>query len=593
MCVALIPRPAVGQSAFAEVRSLPEWFALPGTPGHVEDLHLGTGLPRSWMGHVAGAVALRDGLLPGFAPWPGFDEIAAPIAWYDSVAVVVGEDAGWRGFCASLVELRALARPSRSTRPRAAFTLVNGSSAQDRAGLLLQRGGPGSWVRGGALSEQRAGVGLLDPHGQHAWFAELGLRRGAHEWSGSFSQRGAAGGTRADASEVDLAGGLRPPYVGFEEAARGEAGALGWRWALAGHTLRVELARSHDHRESFEPILVDLFAEREAQRTSLAFEIGSGSAGRERGLRLVLEQDRVTRSVDFLSGSPARADRRRAVWLAVRDRRPLAGGELETQLGGGYDAAPERAAERAQLAPSTVWSRSEGGRRWRLHAGRVVTPLWSDLAPGTSPFVQDVWYAGGSLAAGRPERVWAEAGVLATESGNRALLPRSPVRDVSLRLGWSRETVRIQDAQATLALGGRLGPFGADASGFTRLRPAGSTFAAVDAARGARAALDARFRVFAGDLGVRLRVEGAWVGERDGEPAPGLPAPPRTLPAYATWGASAGFTLGDATIVLRADNLADRREPQVWGDPSRGFPGAQALGAGRQFRAELTWPFFD
>jgi len=592
-CVALVPRPAAGQPAFAEVRSLPEWFALPGTPGHVDDLHLGTGLPRSWMGHVAGAVAMRDGLLPGLEPWPGLEEITAPIAWFDSVAVVVGEDAGWRGFGASLVELRAYAQPSRSARPRATFTLVNGSSAQDRAGLLLQRGGQRSWLRGGALSEKRSGVGLLDLRGQHAWFAELGLRRGAHEWSGTFSQQGSAGSTRADASEVDLSGGSRPPYVGFEEAARGETGALHWRWARASHRVRVELARSHDHRESFEPILVDLFAEREAQRTSLVVELESVAGRRARALRLALEQDRVWRSVDFLAGLPERAARRRAVWLALRERRALAGGELELQLGAGHDGTPARTGERTQLAPSASWSRGDAGRRWRLQAGRIVTPLWSDLAPGTGAFVQDVWFGGGSFRAGRAERAWLEAGALASETGNRALLARSPVRDVSLRLGWSRDVVRVQDAQLTLALGGRWGPFGADASGFTRVRPAGSTFAAVDAARGARGGLESRFRVFAGDLGVRLRFEAAWTGERDSEPAPGLPSPPRAIPAQTTLAASVGLTLGDATIVLRADNLSDRRELQVWGDPSRGFPGTPAVGAGRQFRAELVWPFYN
>src|SRR5206468_6643332 len=103
-------------------------------------------------------VTLRDGLLPGSAPWPGVDEIQPPLAWYDSAAVVVGERAGWDGFSGSLVELRAFAEPPRTGRPRAAFTLVNGSSAVDRTGLLLQRGDRGGWLRGGALAEARAGT---------------------------------------------------------------------------------------------------------------------------------------------------------------------------------------------------------------------------------------------------------------------------------------------------------------------------------------------------------------------------------------------------------------------------------------------------
>jgi hypothetical protein len=597
--VALLPRPAAAQSTFLEARSLLERFAGPGLPGQVDDLHMGSGLPRTWMGHVAGALAYRDELFPRSEPWPGLDEVAAPIAWYDSVSVVFGEDAGWRGFGAALVELRTHARPSRLGRPRAAFTLMSGSSGLDRAGLTIQRGSQASWLRGGALSEERAGTGLLDPHGQHAWFAESGLRRGAHEWSGAFAQRGLAGGTRADASEVDLSGGTRPPFVGFEEAARGEAGALRWRWTRGLREVRAELARSHDHRESFEPVLVDLFAEREAQRTSAELEVSwqappdGVSIPARRALRLACEQDRVLRTVDFLAGMPERVARRRAVWAAASERRPFAGGELEAQLGAGYDDTPDRRGERAQVAPSLTWGREEGGRRWRVHAGRIVTPIWSDLAPAVSAFMQDIWAAGASLAAGSRERAWLETGVLATETGNRARLPRWPVRDVSLRLGWTREDVRVQDVQGSLALGGRLGPLGADGSFYSRLRPAGSTFAQVDPARGARAGLEARFRVFAGDLGVRLRAEAAWVGERDTEPLPGLPTPPRPLPAYATYAASVALTLGDASIVVRAENLEGRARPQIWSDPSRGFPGAAAVGAGREVRLELAWPFYN
>ena len=93
------------QEAPLDVRSLPEWFGSPGLPGSVDDLHMGSGLPMSWMGLIAGGVRYRDGLLPAFAPWPGLDEVASPLAWYDSAAVAVGEDAAWNGFSASLVEL--------------------------------------------------------------------------------------------------------------------------------------------------------------------------------------------------------------------------------------------------------------------------------------------------------------------------------------------------------------------------------------------------------------------------------------------------------------------------------------------------------
>ncbi len=553
---------------------------------------MGNGLPFSWMGLVAGGVSSRDGLLPTFAPWPGLDEVAAPRAWYDSTAVVVGEDAGWRGFSASLVELRAIAEPARTRRPHASFTMVSGSSALERTGLYLRRGGEGSWLRGGALTGSRAGSGRLDRAGQHVWFADLGRRRGDHTFSGTFSQRGAASTTRHDLAYLEPSG-VRPPYAGFEDAARGESGVLAWGWERGERRWRAALARSHDRRESFESELFDLFAEREAQQNTLEIEAFLGGLERRRALRLELTAAQVERSADFLTQRAASDRRQRTVWLAASDRRPLAGGRLELQLGAGHTDAPTRSSERFQLSPSLVWRRDDAGRRWRLHAGRIVTPVWSDMAPGVEPFVQDTWAAGAELAAGAEERQWFELGVLATETGNRALLPRWPIRDVSLRYGFTPDGLRVQDALLTLAAGIRRGAWSVDASIYSRVRPVGMQLARVDPATGGRAGVESGFVAFAGDLGVRLRLEAAWVGERETEPLEGYFVRPRPLPGYATYGASASVTLGDALIVVRAANLEDVGHPQVWSDPTSPFPGVPALGSARQFRVELSWPFFN
>ncbi len=574
-----------------DVRALPEAWGAPGGPGLVDDLAMGHGLPFAWMGIVAGGVTLRDGLLPAFGPWPGLDEIVAPRAWYDSAAVVIGEDAGWNGFSASLVELRALATPPRTRRPRASFTMVNGSSAVDRTGLFLQRGGEDSWLRGGALTEQRSGTGSLEARGQHVWFADLGLRRGAHALTGAFSQRGSAGGTRRDATFLEP--GVRPPFVGLEDAAHGEGGSLGWNWARDASALHVTLARSHDHRESFESELFDVFAEREAQQNSLEIEASDGDDARGHGVRLELTQAKVTRSEDFLTQRPALEARHASVWLAARDVRPLLGGRLEAQLGVGHTDAPSRKAERMQLAPSMVWRLEEGGRRWRAHVGRFVTPLWCDLAPGVGAFVQDTWAAGAGLAAGSEAHQWFELSGVATETGQRALLQRWPIRDLSLRYGWTPERVRIQDALVQGSVGVRRGWFGADGSAWSRVRPVGSEVAHVDPALGGRVGAEARFAAFTGDLRVRLRFETAWVGDRETEPLEGFFTAPQPLPGYATYGASAAFTIGDAIITLRGMNLEDVAHPQVWTDPTTPFPGTPAVGSTREFRFELSWPFFN
>jgi len=166
----------------------------------------------------------------------GVDEIQPPLAWYDSAAVVVGEARAGR-FSVRFVNC-ARSRATAHGQTRAAFTLVNGSSAVDRTGLLLQTGDRSGWLRGGALAEARAGTGLLGRRGQHVWFVELGRRRAEHSFAGTFSERGAANTTRRESEFVDLSGGTRPPYPGFEEAAHGETGALAWTWEHASGSSR-------------------------------------------------------------------------------------------------------------------------------------------------------------------------------------------------------------------------------------------------------------------------------------------------------------------------------------------------------------------
>jgi len=83
------------------------------------------------------------------------------------------------------------------------------------------------------------------------------------------------------------------------------------------------------------------------------------------------------------------------------------------------------------------------------------------------------------------------------------------------------------------------------------------------------------------------------VGERENESLPAYFTPPRPLAGYATYAGSAAFTVGDATVVVRAANLEDQPHLQTWTDPSSPFPGVPAVGSARQFRVELSWPFFN
>jgi hypothetical protein len=575
------------------------WTA-PGRPGWVADYHMGTGLPWNYLGLVAGGVALRDGLLPNASrPWPGIDEIVAPRPWYDSTAVVVGEGGGWRGFSAALVDFQAIAGVPVGRRPRAAVTLVNGSSALDRNGLMISRGGDQSWARAGALDEERSGSGLLGQRGQHVWFAELGRRYGAHTFSGAFSQRGVAGGTRQDVSNLDL-GPSSPPFASLQEAAQGESGHAQWNWMGESRSITARWARSHEHRESYEPHPDGFFsfAEREGQDNAVTVEATAGSGGRSRGLRLELHRSEVRRSEDNLlfqivGTRPATSVTQQTGWIAARDQRPLAKGTLEVQLGGGYVDSPERSEERWQLAPSATWRVGPAERRLRLYAERVVTPIFCDLAPGVQPFVQDTWLAGADVTLGLPSRQWLEVGGLAAEIAGRARLVNFPVRDIALRYGWTPDLVRVQDAMLTVSTGVRRTGWALEASGYSRVRPHGSQPAQVDPAVGGRARAETGFRSFGGDLGILLRVEAAWVGPREHEPIPGYFSPPQPLEGYGTYSAAAALQLGDATLAFRVTNLEDIPHPQSWTDPSSLFPGAAAVGSGRQYRFDVSWPFFN
>jgi hypothetical protein len=366
----------------------------------------------------------------------------------------------------------------------------------------------------------------------------------------------------------------------------------------------VELSRGHDHRESselprFDPFLdiplYHLFAEREAQDNAALAEVTFRHEERTRGFRLELHRSQVRRSDDALHGfvQPATDVTQQTAWLSARDQRPLAKGTLELQLGGGHVDSPVSEKERWQLAPSATWRIGPATRRLRVYAERVVTPVWSDLAPGVGPFVQDSWIGGADVTLGDVTRQWLEVGGLAAEIGNRAWLQVTPVRDIALRYGWSADLVRVRDAMFTVATGVRRTNWALEASGYSRVRPQGSRPAQVDPAVAGRARAETGFRAFNGDLGVLLRVEAAWVGPRENESLPEYFTPPRPLPGYGTYSAGIALRLADATLALRATNLEDIAHPQSWTDPSSPFPGVPADGSGRQYRFDLSWPLFN
>ena len=102
--------------------------------------------------------------------------------------------------------------------------------------------------------------------------------------------------------------------------------------------------------------------------------------------------------------------------------------------------------------------------------------------------------------------------------------------------------------------------------------------------------LHSGFHVFAGDLGVRLRAEGAYVGARETDTRL---VDDVMLPSYTTLMLRATFTFGDATIDVRGTGLAGGGHFESWVDQGQGPDPVLARDQGPQWRTELIWPLFN
>lgn len=565
-------------------------FTAPGEPGFVSQYDLQRGMPWTFAGLTAGAWESRDPFVTAAGTGPGVLEAAAPLAWADSSAITFGEGSGWRGFGATLAVAETFVKPV-GRKPRAVFTLMNGGGSLDRYSLFIERGDDRSWVRGGTTGEKRGALGALDLEGAHLWFLSAGTRRGAHTFEARMSQQG-MGAQLASAPTLDGTAG------GFGEGAHGIAGSAGWTWRGDGTLLSARLARGVDGRDSH-GAEGSFYSRRDAWRDALELVGERRAADWTYGARIAVDRSHVVRWGAVTSDAYTRTQwDAQSQWAALRTQGTLAGGRLNASLGGGHLDAPARSAERFQIAPSLAWTRGVGAWNVRLHTQRVVDPLWSDLSDGTPAFVQDVWSEGvdvslaqpGEAASGTLVNSPLGAGVMALQTGGRATSIRYPLRDFVLRNGWRRAGSDLAMLLGTAHARGHWRALGADASGWALSRPHTRDEAAVDPVVGGRAGLETRFRVFANDLGVRLRLEAAYVGSRDADPDAGGFA--GRLPGYTTLSGTASLTLGDATIVLRGEQLEGTRHAEVWTDPVGGSS-LPALGPGRSIRAEVTWPLFD
>jgi hypothetical protein len=237
------------------------------------------------------------------------------------------------------------------------------------------------------------------------------------------------------------------------------------------------------------------------------------------------------------------------------------------------------------VAPSAAYRFTSGDFRGRVVAERMLTPVWSDLAPGVNPFLQRTWVAGWDVHSEARGSVGGELGLLLGTTQDRAIVQRLPLEEMWLRNGLVPDTGRYDFGLFTAGAHWQGRVLLGTADGFALARAKSAVQPAVDPPYGGRGSLGFGFQAFQRELDVKLRAEVEGVGPRESETAV-----PQRIPGYASLGFAAALTLRDATLTFRAQNLEDQGRLQTWIDPNTG---RLALGVGREIHFEFAWKLFN
>ena len=536
------------------------WWSAPGRPGWTPDADIGTSFAWTFAGHSLGGWSRRLEEAPALdQTWPEASDARRPLLWSDSLRAASEALGAWLGPDAGLSTVSSTHLATHTVRARSIFRVDNGDFGVTRYSLMFERGDSLKWLRYQTSSGVRSGPNPLGPAGDHVWDLTLSVTRGMHTLRGNIGQRGAA-------QELK--------YGVVYEDAGAQSGRLEYRIANGGRDAWTAFTRTVDHRLD---ILSDAgvpvsYSRRDAQENQ--FELGGDAPflGGVVAVRGSASRSRVLRTFD-----DAFAARDNSVWGALSFARPAGPGALRLELGGGNSTALDK----RLIAPAASFSFGSGETQGRVFVQRLVHPVWSDLAPGQPSFLQSTT-ALGLDAQGAGGLLHARGALMAGTTRDRALVYPYPIEDVWLRVGVSQESSRYDFLLLTasgradarlLGLGGEM---------FLLHRDQDPSEPRPEPDEGGRGWLEGRFRMFAGDLGVRLRLESAEVGARDSKTG----GPPIALPAYWTSSALGIFTIADATVILSWHNLENVRHEESWIDPQTQ---QLALGPGRQFRLTLTW----
>ena len=366
-------RAAINGSGLPDAIS--DW-AEAGRPGWLPDAALGGGSPWSLAGLGVGGLWLDE---PGGAalalPAPGVTLARRALVWNDTLAVSLLDGAAWQGFGAGLARLHGAAVFPGRGRATATFQAISGSNAYESDALGIERGDSLSGLRVEMQTGTRGAVGPVQREGRHLWGMVARGARGAYQWKATYAQRG-SGDRLAD---------------GDEEDAAGESGSFDYRYRARRWWGRMSLARGYTHHESFGDTLS--YSRRDAQENRAAGEVGGILGTNQVALRFEWRDASAARRTADIPVFERSVEQ---LWSAARVERALGAGRLQAAIGAGRDGGSERWA----LAPTVSAEYGAERGRARLSLGRLLQPVWSDLAPGERPFLQSTWATGVELGAG-------------------------------------------------------------------------------------------------------------------------------------------------------------------------------------------------
>jgi len=541
----------------------PAWWSSPGFPGWTPSAGLGTAFAWTFAGHSLGGWSTRSSVSAPQFPWPSVEDARRPLTWSDSLAVREGGDGGWLGPDATLATAESFHRATRDVRARAVFRAEGAEFGMNRYSLTFERGDSARWLRYEASSAKHDPFAAIGRGADHIWNLAVGWSRGAHRLSGTIGQRGVA----EQLSHADVS-----------EHASGESGGGTYEWARGGRRLLLAFQRGLDHREDIIDVenLALSFSRREGQENRAEVQAAAPFAKGSLAARVAWSEARVVRLYD-----DAFDLHNTTWWGALKLDRPTADGRLDLELGGGRSGALDQ----GLFAPSASLTFGTDAVHGRMVAERMVHPVWSDLAPGQSAFLQRTDALGFEAGASNA-RVRGDVGLLSGLTRDRAIVFPYPIEDIWLRAGATAETRRYTFALFTVSTGATWSHTSLGGSGFALGRDQDQSEPRVEPDFGARAYLEDRFTAFKGDLAVRIRLEGAGIGERESKTG----GQEVVLPGYFTSSAIAIVTLADATATLRVANLEDRPHEEPWIDPGTGVI---AKGPGRSVRVTFTWRLFN